>query len=237
MLGLRIPVRATLLVALLMLAPAALAACGGGDTAEPTPTPTPLAAPVGEAAAAGSASEAPNDTPTAEPTEGTTAEITAVAGTNQAAERPESPLSPLSPIVPTPTPTPETSGLTAQAGEDSGGLTGRILVRRSTGDVPVAGLILGLAEIIYDEEGVARASGYDPATPNRTDTDSGGGFALSDVPPGTYTLILDAVMTQYQLNDPVTGETIMVTIEPGEVVEVGVLRYDSLPVPGFTEPG
>ncbi len=134
-----------------------------------------------------------------------------------------------------PLPTPGGSGMVGVAGAETGAIVGRILVGRDAGDVPVAGLILGLADVIRGEDGVARASGYDMGSPNRTTTDNSGGFAVNNVKPGTYSLILDAVVTQYQLADPQSGETILVEVQPGEVIDVGVLRFDSLPVPGFTE--
>ncbi len=225
------------LSALLLLALVTLSACGRRGAAEPTPTPSPIATPVEEAAAP---AEAPAEAPAAETPEAE--EAAAETEAEAAAEQPESPLaaeqpdSPLSPLVPTPTPTFEPSGLSAETSAETGGIVGRLLIERSTGDVPVAGLLMGVAEVIYDDEGVPRASGYDHASPYRTDTTGDGGFAIENLPPGEYTLILDAVITQYQLDDPDSGETILVSIEPGEVVDVGVLRYDSLPVPGFNTP-
>ena len=190
----------------LVLALGLLAACGGGD---------------GEEAAA-PAAELPADAAVAQ---GGSPLI--VAGGSPIATPPATPVSPL--------PLPGSSGIVGVAGADTGAIVGRILVGRDAGDVPVAGLIVGLADVIRGEDGVARASGYDMGSPNRTTTDDGGGFAVNNVAPGTYSLILDAVVTQYQLTDPQSGETILVEVQPGEVIDVGVLRFDSLPVPGFTE--
>ncbi|MGL4650144.1 MAG: hypothetical protein ACRC1H_12095 [Caldilineaceae bacterium] len=132
-----------------------------------------------------------------------------------------------------PLPTPGASGMVGVAGAETGAIVGRILVGRDTGDVPVAGLTVGLADVIRGEDGIARASGYAPDTPNRSATDDGDGFAINNVPPGTYTLILDAVITSYQLADPVSGDTILVEVQPGESVDIGVLRFETLPIPGF----
>lgn len=139
---------------------------------------------------------------------------------------------------PLPTPgsplaTPGASGMVGVAGADTGAIVGRLLVGRDTGDVPVAGLTVGLADVIRGEDGIARASGYAADTPNRSTTDEGGGFAINNIPPGTYTLILDAVITSYQLADPDSGDTILVEVQPGESVDIGILRFDTLPIPGF----
>lgn len=189
----------------LLFALALLAGCGGGDAEEAA------ALPAGEVAA--DASVAQGGSPLI------------VAG--------GSPLA--TPTVISPLPAPGSSGLVGVAGVDTGSIVGRILIGRDAGDVPVAGLILGLADIIRGEDGIARASGYSPDTPNRTTTDDGGGFVLNNIPPGTYSLILDAVTVSYQLADPASGDVILVEVQPGEVIDVGVLRFDSLPLPGFSE--
>jgi hypothetical protein len=134
-----------------------------------------------------------------------------------------------------PLPTPGGSGVVGVAGAETGSIVGRIIVSRETGDVPVVGLVLGLGDTITGEDGIARVSAYDMGGPNRTTTDEGGGFAVNNIPPGTYSLILDAGVAAYQLTDPDTGNTILVEVQPGEVVDVGVLRFESLPLPGYFE--
>lgn len=191
----------------LLLAVSLLAGCGGGDREE--------AAGVPAAEAVADASVAQGGSPLI------------VSG--------GSPL-PTPPPTGSPLPTPGASGMVGVAGVDSGAIVGRILIAREGGDVPVAGLILGLAEVLRGEDGIARASGYAADTPNKSTTDDGGGFVVNNVPPGTYSLILDAVVTSYQLADPESGDTILVEVQPGEVVDIGVLRFDSLPLPGFAAP-
>ena len=93
--------------------------------------------------------------------------------------------------------------------------------------------MIGLAEVIRGEDGVPKASGYEASMAPKATTDDYGRFVFNDLKPGLYTLILDAVVTQYQLDTVDTGETILVEIKPNEIVDIGELRYPSLPIPGF----
>jgi hypothetical protein len=110
---------------------------------------------------------------------------------------------------------------------------GRILIVKPEGEIAVADMLIGLAEVLYDEEGVAKVGGYEPSRAVRVQTDAYGRFVMNNVKPGTYTLILDAVVQQYQLADEETGNTIMAEVKAGEVTDLGTLNYSSLPVPGF----
>lgn len=182
-------------------------------TALPAPAQTDAAAqaPAQEAPAASTATESP---------------LVAAGASSLATPVADSPM---------PTPTVEVSGVTGETSAETGAITGKILITRDGADVPVASMIVGLAEVIRDENGDPRATGYSPDNAPKGTTDDEGGFAVNEVPPGMYSLILDAVITSYQLEDPGTGETILVEIEPDQVVDIGVLRYSSLPVPGFAK--
>lgn len=202
---------ATSSIVILMFLTLALTACGKdkaptASSAADQPSATSIPAPV-----AGGAAESPllsaGDSPVATPVSE-------------------------SPIV---TPEREVSGMTGETSGEAGAITGKILISRDGADVPVAGMIIGLAEVIRDENGNPQATGYAPDTAKKGTTHDDGGFAVNLVPPGMYSLILDAVITSYQLENPVTGETILVEVESGEVVDVGVLRYSTLPVPGFSD--
>lgn len=205
---------------ILLIVSLGLAGCGGGE--EPTPVPTVAPAPT--------ATLTPTETPAQDTIEPTSA--IAPSGENNPVQSPlaapNSPLSaPPSPLTPPSlAPTPVTSA-------DGGGLIGRITVAKSTGDIAVAALMIGLAEVIRGEDGVPKASGYEASMAPKATTDDYGRFVFNDLKPGLYTLILDAVVTQYQLDTVDTGETILVEIKPNEIVDIGELRYPSLPIPGF----
>ncbi len=207
--------RAGLVVFLSLLAVVVLAGCGRDKEATPasaaqadvaTAIPAP---PAPEAAAQASAPDSPLVATGASPL------ATPVAGS------------------PMPTPTVEETGMTGEPTAATGAIVGRILISRDGVDIPVGNLTIGLADVIRDENGVPKASGYAPETPNKAATNDEGGFAINNVPVGTYSLILDAVITSYQLDDPLTAETILVDVLAGETVDIGVLRYPSLPIPGF----
>jgi len=213
-----------LILALLIVAAMTLAACGGGT--EPTATPVP---PTATATVAPTATTPPTPTaapPTAEATKASTEVEPSQAESPLAA--PDSPLAaPPSPLTPpSPAPTPVTSS-------ESGGLSGQIIVTRPEGDVAVAGLIVGLAEVILGDDGLPKASGYEASVAPKATTDDYGRFVFDDLKPGMYTLILDAVVTQYQLDNPETGDTILIEIAPNAIVDLGELRYSRLPIPGF----
>ena len=191
-----------------------LGGCGGGEA---TPAATP-------AAATEAASEAASEAATEAAARATTA-ITTTIPTTTSVIAPQSPLAPSSPL-----PTPEVN---AQVTSETGSIVGRILVTKPDGEIAVADMIIGLAEVIRDEAGVAKVGGYEPSRALRVTTDAYGRFIMNDVKPGSYTLILDAVVTQYQLADEKTGNTILVDVKPGEITDLGTLRYSSLPVPGF----
>ncbi len=190
-----------------------LGGCGGGDE---TATAVPVA---------------PTEAPTATAVQATATTATEPTAAPQQAESPLSPLaapeSPLAPAAILPEMNPEMT-------EADGAVTGRVVVVRPSGEsVPVTNVIMGLAEVIRDESGVPKVAGYEPSAAPRADVDEAGQFVLSRVPPGTYALILDAVITQAMLTDPATGDTILIDVKPNEVIELGQLEYDSLPLPGL----
>jgi len=229
---LRIRFSRIILAALLIVAALTLAACGGGEdpTATPLPAtfiptvpPTPVEEPTTPPTAEPVATEAPVEAATEEvdpEVEASQAE-SPLAAPDSPLDAPSSPLTP-----PSPAPTPVISGV-------EGGLAGQIVVVRPTGDVAVSGLVIGLAEVILGDDGLPKASGYEASTAPKATTDDYGRFVFDNLKPGAYTLILDAVVTQYQLDEAETGDTILVEVKADEIVELGELRYPSLPIPGF----
>ena len=158
---------------LLLVVALLLGGCGGGDQATPA-----------------AATAAPAEATTEAAAQATTA-ITTTIPTTSAIIALESPLAPSSPL-PTPAEKPAPTS-------NAGSIVGRILVNKPDGQVAVADMLIGLAEVIRDENGVAKVGGYEPSRTIRVYTDAYGRFVMNDVKPGTYTLILDAVLNQYQL--------------------------------------
>ncbi len=224
-----------------LLVALALAACGDDRApAAPADAPTAIPAPAEAttAAPAEAATAVPNEAPAEAPAEGKSPESPLVAAGKSPLPTPvaDSPLATPPALLPAESSLGadfEASGIAGQTSTDTGAIVGRILISRDGVDTPVGGVIVGLADVIRDEAGVPRASGYSPDTPNRSSTNDDGGFAIDNVPVGMYSLILDGVITSYQLIHPETGETILVEVEAGETFDIGVIRYESLPIPGF----
>ena len=190
---------------LLLLSILILAGCGGD---EPTPTVEPQVTQVVEPTAAvqpTSATPVAQDSPLAAPV---------------------SPLAaPVSPLA--------VPDLEALASSATGTIVGALLIQRGGVETAIEGVYIGLADVIRDEQGIPKVSGYEPSMAQRATTDAAGQFVLKDLKPGSYTLILDAAITQYQLKYPNSENTIVVDVEPSKVVNLGALRYESLPIPGF----
>ncbi len=219
------PMTKKLTVLVLIFAVVILAACGRDRSAAPeaTSAPNEAAAPATtEPAAQEPTAEAPTAQETTEPEQ----ETSPLNAPESPLDAPESPLT--APIVVEP------PALEAKTTADSGGVTGRIMVL-SGGERPVVNMIVGLAEVIRDDDGVPRVAGYDAANAFRSTTDDFGRFAIDEVAPGTYAIIVDAVITSVMLADPVTGDPILVDVEPDSVVDIGRLDYDSLALPGYAE--
>lgn len=133
--------------------------------------------------------------------------------------------------MPEPTTEPEpTAPAIVVTSPDLGGLTAVLHTSVDGTDRPLAGLIIGLAAVILDENGKPKASGYEVSAAPRTDTDGDGRFAFDSIKPGLYTLIADYVSAQVQLNDEKTGDTLLVEIKPGEVTDLGLLKFAKLPL-------
>jgi hypothetical protein len=51
-----------------------------------------------------------------------------------------------------------------------------------------------------------------------------------NVPPGRYVLIIDNVTSVSLLMDPTGNQAILLTLEPGDKKDLGVLDYTDLPI-------
>lgn len=232
--------RRTVILAVLIGVMLAAAACGRGNR-EPTPEPAPAVEQATEAPTA-----PPEPTPTEEPAAATepTEEPTeeAEAATDEendaAASAQESPLSaqesPLS-AMDSPLFTPPPMAEPAIT-DETGGVMGALIVVKPTGEVlPVTEQFVALGEIILDDQGEERFAGYSASSAPRELTNEFGQFAIGEVAPGKYVLVLDVVVSAFLLNDSETGQGRTVEIVAGEVLDLGTLQYESLPIFGYSE--
>ncbi|MCC6165595.1 MAG: hypothetical protein IT329_00065 [Caldilineaceae bacterium] len=201
----------------------ALAACGGRKAApaqEPTAAPPTSApaetAPAETPAEAAPAAETPAATPKAQPE-------------SPLARAPESPLAQpnVSPLATS------TSVPRVETAPGTGAVTGVLLVRSEQGEVPVAGMIIAVADALTSTEnaGAIAAFRYRAQESPQTNTGENGFFVISNVPPGRYGLVLDLVATSYILRKPGVNEDLVITVEPDAQVDLGPLVYNELPLP------
>lgn len=108
------------------------------------------------------------------------------------------------------------------------GTVGGILIRDVPGQPlqPYAEVTLYLASLIVNSTGTPGLAGLDKAIAPKAITDSTGAFAFTDVPPGTYALILDTPLSSFVLHQPGTGEAMLIEVKGGEVKDLGELHYD-----------
>lgn len=187
------------------------AACNGGTSSESLPTePTFTSAP------ATTESGYPPPTGEIEVTPGypPPAEIPTVAGYPE----PDSGESP--DFYATPGPIPE-------ADSSSGVVVGKIEVSNE----PIPNLTIYLAEVLVDEDGQERVASYDRENSPRAFTDQNGQFVFSNIRSGNYGLVLDTVLSSYLLHLPQEDTALIITVNAGEVTNIELLKYDSLPLP------
>ncbi len=167
----------------------------------------------------------------------------------EAADAPESPLpvseseSPDAPVSPLPVDAP-VSPLFVPVGtppeatpsETTGSVVGAVVVKPASegeGYRPFANSLVSIAGILERPGDNAQVAGYEPSTAPKATSDEYGRFALNDVIPGKYALILDMVIHQHLVLDPDSGDGIVFEVVAGETVDLGTFLYDSLPIIGY----
>jgi len=95
----------------------------------------------------------------------------------------------------------------------------------------VKNMTLELAEVIKDASGRDIIAGLDRAKSPTTVTDDQGRFAFINVKPGAYALILDLITNQELMKYPGKEDSVIIQVEAGKEVDLGDLKYDSLPIP------
>ncbi len=118
-------------------------------------------------------------------------------------------------------------GPTPTADPTMGTVTGKLLLNnKGVGDV-----LLYLAEVLKDKTGKDIVAGLDRTNSPNIRTNSEGTFTFVNVKVGRYALILDVVTNQYMINYPDKETPILVDVQAGQVVDLGTMDYDTLPLP------
>jgi len=84
-----------------------------------------------------------------------------------------------------------------------------------------------LGEVLLANGTPALAS-LDKQTAPSTLIQPNGRFVFVNVPPGTYSLIVDMVIHTIILRDPATGGDILVDVKEGETIDLGTLTFPDL---------
>ncbi len=142
------------------------------------------------------------------------------------AETPTAPLpgptpipGPTSTSTPLPSPTPIPTPIPTK-----GAITGQ-LIGRESGE-PAGGLVVYLGEVSYMQpSSIPVVTMKQQASPH-TMADESGHFAFSDLEPETYALILWTPAKSFVINDPETGQGLLVTVEAGVIAELGEIIVD-----------
>jgi hypothetical protein len=109
-------------------------------------------------------------------------------------------------------------------------VTGVLQVGANGESQPAKNALLYLAETVKDSTGRDSFAALDRIRSPRTVTDDQGGFVFSNVPPGNYGLILDAITNSYLLTKPGSEEALLIEVSAEKQVGLGTLLYESLPL-------
>ena len=115
--------------------------------------------------------------------------------------------------------------LPTAASDTVGVVAGTIATDHGEGAAPIEYGLLYIAELIYDENGEPQAAAYTDDAPSAT-TDEAGNFAFTELPPGEYALFYWTPQGSILLPDLATNKTLIIKVEGGQVVDLGLLVYD-----------
>lgn len=108
------------------------------------------------------------------------------------------------------------------------GTVGGVLIRDVPGQAarPYVEVTLYLASLLNNTAGTPTLAELNKNAAPKTVTNAQGVFAFTDVPPGTYALILDTPLSSFILHQPGSGDALLIEVKGGDVKDLGELRYD-----------
>jgi hypothetical protein len=86
-----------------------------------------------------------------------------------------------------------------------------------------------LSEVIKDNQGTELVVGFDRTSVIRGALDGSGSFAIKNVPPGRYGVVLDKVSNAFLLMKPGKDESFIIDVVEGQNLDLGTLDYPNLP--------
>ena len=90
---------------------------------------------------------------------------------------------------------------------------------------PMPNVRVFLGDVHVSADGENQIAGYSERTSPQSITDAQGHFVIQNVPPGTYNLIVVRYLSPVFMNDHQTKESIVFTLEVGDVLDLGDLHY------------
>ena len=111
------------------------------------------------------------------------------------------------------------------ASEQVGTVTGQ-LTGMSDGEPAPVILPLYLGSVLVSEEGIEGLVEMDRSTSPKAQPDGFGNFAFPDVEPGRYGLMVDTPNGAILLKNPNNGDSMVIEVQGGEMVELGELRHN-----------
>jgi hypothetical protein len=127
-----------------------------------------------------------------------------------------------------PTPTEQAQVVEVPSPSPDAGVVTGILLRGDPPEPPSVA-ILYLGRILTGDDGTPVMTGVDKQTAPNSGVDAVGRFAFSEVPPGQYALVLDAVSRTLILRNPTDGMDLLIEVTAGEVTDLGELLYPDMP--------
>ena len=134
---------------------------------------------------------------------------------------------PAYPALAYPAPPEETEEPTPTADPTLGVVKGELYLKGE----PVNKALLFLSDVFKDNQGNDSVVSIDFNTKNRAITKQDGSFTFVNIPQKHYALVLVVMPNSFVLLDPKTQASMIVDVKAGEIVSIGKLDYDDLPIP------
>jgi len=124
----------------------------------------------------------------------------------------------------------ETSTANPEPSADKGVLTGTLVEKSADGaDKPYPELRLYLGILLLSDDGKSTLARVDALKAPTAITDADGRFTFTDLEPDRYVLVLQVPPNNLmKLNDPDTGQDMVVDVEAGKITDIGP-QYHDLP--------
>ena len=124
-----------------------------------------------------------------------------------------------------PTPTESAPTPVPLPSADRGAIVGRF-VDFETGEPPRTAMPVFLGELAPLTPGDSFMITMLPSSAPQTEVDAQGYFVFSDIEPDTYAMIFWTPMKSWVISDPETEEAILVTVNAGEITDLGEIAVN-----------